>query len=120
MNIGAGGERYVMQRLIKEGYKIVYANYKSRFGEIDIIAQNKSYIIFVEVKTRGENHLGLPREAVNQAKQDRIIKTALIYLSSHKTDLQPRFDVAEVYLDGNNKVMDYQYFENAFSAEGYC
>ena len=120
MNVGGFGERFVMKKLVKEGYKIIFANYKTRFGEIDIIAQNKSYIIFVEVKTRGENHLGLPREAVNLSKQDKIIKSALIYLSNYKTDLQPRFDVAEVYLDESNNVINYQYFENAFTAEGYC
>lgn len=120
MNSGQRGERFVWKKLIKSGYTILSANYKTRYGEIDIIAKNDTYILFVEVKTRGENSIGLPREAVNRTKQSKIIKSAMLYLASHETNLQPRFDVAEVYMDACGKVVEDQYFENAFSAEGYC
>ncbi len=94
---GAAGEVLAARFLREAGYRIVTANYRCRFGEIDIIAEKKPYIAFVEVKTRGENPLYTPREAVTLQKQRRLIKTALLYLQQHPTTLQPRFDVIEVY-----------------------
>ena len=82
--------------LREKGYTILAANYRSRFGEIDIIATDEHYIVFVEVKARSEDAIYAPREAVTAAKQQRILKTAACFLESHVTDLQPRFDVIEI------------------------
>lgn len=111
---GKTGERLSARYLRDNGYDIIGANYHSRFGEIDIIAQNNKYIAFVEVKSRGEKSIATPREAVDFSKQGKIKKTALIYLSKNKTELQPRFDVIEVIFNDNEKPLSINHIENAF------
>jgi putative endonuclease len=119
--LGDKGERKVAEYLKKHKYKIVARNYSCKLGEIDIIAENKEYIVFVEVKTRAEGQMFEAREAVNYSKQQKIIKTATFYLGSQGFDKQPRFDVAEVIVDTKGK-MQVNYFENAFWQEknGYA
>jgi len=94
---GAWGEALAAEYLRKKHYKIEAARYYSRFGEIDLIASNRHFLVFVEVKLRKSGTFALAREYVNRAKQDRIRMTASIYLSQHSTLLQPRFDVIEIY-----------------------
>lgn len=120
MNIGVtgkNGEDMVANYLRKNGWSIVKRNYQCRYGEIDIIAENKQYIIFVEVKTRKENSMVSALEAVDSAKQQRIMLTAQDYMSKVETTLQPRFDVAAVTAkerkDGS-KGYALNYIENAF------
>ncbi len=99
MNIGKtglDGERRVANYLRNKGYTVIKQNYYSRFGEIDIIAENSEYILFVEVKTRKENSLVSGAEAVDAFKQNRILKTANDYLAKTECEKQPRFDVAQV------------------------
>ncbi len=94
---GAWGEAQAADYLRKKHYKIVAARYHSRFGEIDLIAQYRGFLVFVEVKMRKSDRFAMAREYVNRRKQDRIRITASIYLSRNPTHLQPRFDVIEVY-----------------------
>ncbi len=110
---GVIGEEYTEKYLKKQGYEILEKNYHSRFGEIDIIAKNDKYIIFVEVKTRDEKHLYHPFQAVTKSKQSKIILTAQLYLQKKRTNLQPRFDVAGVICK-NNTVVKIDYIPNAF------
>lgn len=111
---GQVGERYAAKQLKKMGYKILYKNYHSRFGEIDIVAANSQYIVFVEVKTRMEKgSLIHPFEAITPQKRAKILATARAYLMVHTETRQPRFDVAAVFTE-NGKVTDFQYLENAF------
>ena len=103
--------------LQKNGWSVIKRNYQCRFGEIDIIAEKDKTIIFVEVKTRAENSIVSPREAVDSRKQQRIILTANDYISKTETLLQPRFDVAEVTtLSRADGTTGYRlnYIENAF------
>ncbi len=94
---GAWGEALAAEYLRKKHYKIVAARYSCRFGEIDLIAQNWKYLVFVEVKLRKSSRFAQAREYVNRQKQDRLRITASIYLSENPTYLQPRFDVIEIY-----------------------
>lgn len=94
---GAWGEALAAQFLQKKRYMIVATNYRSRFGEIDLIVSNRKYLVFVEVKLRKSNHFANAFEYVDIRKQDRLRTTAQIYLSEFPTDLQPRFDVIEIY-----------------------
>ncbi len=112
---GDKGELYTKKQLAKQRYKITATNYSCRFGEIDIIAENKEFICFVEVKTRGENSLGTPADAVDYFKQSRLIKTAEHFLLNNPCELQPRFDVAEVIMKGE-KIISFNYIANAFYA----
>lgn len=114
---GRLGEMAAASYLRKKGYDIVGANYRTRFGEIDIIAKNKNYIVFVEVKTRAENSMFLPREAVDGKKQAKIIKAAMVYLASSGDKLQPRFDVIEIITKNKPEfdVKSLNLIENAFT-----
>lgn len=122
MNGGTGGmgEDCAARLLEEKGYCVVRRNYHSRFGEIDIIAQNGQYIVFAEVKTRDENRLAGPLEAVTAAKRSRIVKTALLYLQSHPTKLQPRFDVIGITTaDKGRVVRNIVHIENAFEGREF-
>ena len=90
--------------------------YQCRFGEIDLIAWDGDILCFVEVKTRTNLQMGLPREYVTPAKQRRIKKTALFYLAAHDLDCPARFDVAEVYAEkpGDKNGVRIEYLEDAF------
>jgi len=94
---GAWGEALAAQYLQKKRYKIIATNYRSRFGEIDLIATNRKYLVFVEVKLRKSDSFAEAREFVDRRKQDRIRTTASMFLAEFPTDSQPRFDVIEIY-----------------------
>ena len=94
---GVWGEALAADYLRKKHYKIEACGYHSRFGEIDLIATNRNYIVFVEVKLRKNADFAMAREYVNRKKQDRIRMTASIYLSENISAKQPRFDVIEIY-----------------------
>lgn len=118
---GKLGEAYVKQMLQEKGYFVLHTNYHSRFGEIDIIAKDCKYIIFIEVKTRDVNRMGEPLEAVTKTKQKKIVQTALLYLQEHAElqNLQPRFDVAGLITHGREKqIKEVQYITNAFDGGG--
>lgn len=114
--IGALGEVTAARYLRDHHYDIIAGNFHSRLGEIDIIAENKSYLCFVEVKARSENSLYSPKEAVTASKQKKIIATAQHFLQHYKTKKQPRFDIIEVFIE-SDKVKDVHYIENAFDAQ---
>ena len=95
--VGAWGERLAAEFLRKKGYKLVSANYKCRFGEIDLIVKNRKFLVFVEVKLRKSDRFARAAEFVDNRKQARIRMTASLYLSDCSTKLQPRFDVIEIY-----------------------
>ena len=98
---GAAGEVLAARFLRQQGYTILACNYRCRQGEVDIIACDRSYIAFVEVKTRQKGGMLSPREAVTVAKRRRLTATAALYLSRYPTALQPRFDVIEVLTEAN-------------------
>ncbi len=114
---GAWGEALAAEYLRKKHYQIVACGYRSRFGEIDIIAKNRKYLAIVEVKLRKNADFAQAREFVHAKKQDRIRVTAEIYLSQHPTNLQPRFDVIEIYApEGINTAKpEIFHLEDAFS-----
>ena len=113
---GSYGERLVAGALEKNHWTILERNFRSRFGEIDLIAAGKEYIIFVEVKLRRTARFAEAREFVTKDKQRKLRATAEWYLTTHPTSLQPRFDVAEVYAPGGAQTADpvIRYWQNAF------
>lgn len=94
---GAWGEALAAEYFRKKRYKIVAAGYHSRFGEIDLIVQSRTYLVFVEVKLRKNADFAPAREFVDRKKQDRLRTTASVFLSENPTDLMCRFDVIEIY-----------------------
>lgn len=113
---GAAGEVFAARHLRDQGYTILCANYRTRFGEVDIIAEKDTYIVFVEVKSRAQDAYYSPREAVTAEKQRRIVKTALLFLSQNPTNKQPRFDVIEVVTAVGEpmKLLEIHHLENAY------
>ena len=95
--LGAWGEAIAAEALKARGFTVVEQNYRSRYGEIDIIAENREYLVFAEVKLRKSAYFGAAREFVDLRKQERLRATAAIWLEEHETGLQPRFDVIEIY-----------------------
>ena len=112
---GMQGEELTAKYLTGLGFKIIAKNFHSRYGELDLVAVNEIFILFVEVKTRKANSLVLPAEAVFNSKIKKIIKTAVIFLEKNKQFkfLQPRFDVSEVVIKSLDSI-NLNYIENAF------
>ena len=109
---GSAGQATAARYLKRHGYTIVGQNYACRFGEVDIIARDSRYIVFVEVKTRKSEAFAAAREYVTVAKQARVQKAAMLWLQSNETELQPRFDVIEVI--GQGLAQKINHIENAF------
>lgn len=100
--IGIKGEDISANYLIKNGYNLIERNYRSKNGEIDLIALNNNEIVFIEVKTRTNLKYGMPIEAINYKKKRCIIKTAKEYVYKNKyKNINIRFDVIEIYLLNN-------------------
>lgn len=96
-NLGYYGETKAVSYLKRKGYSIVERNFSCRFGEIDIIASKADYVVFVEVKLRKNADFAMAREFVTVSKQRRIISAASLWLAKSECELQPRFDIIEVY-----------------------
>lgn len=110
---GVIGEKLTCKYYREKGYRLLAVNYRSRFGEIDVIAQKNDVIVFCEVKTRSEKTYYSPKEAVTAAKQAKIKNTALIYIDENKLGKYSiRFDVSEVYSKDNRYKLNI--IENAF------
>jgi putative endonuclease len=98
---GRLGERLARWRLMLSGYRIIEANYRTRYGEIDIVAKDGDDLVFVEVKTKRSKDYGPPEEAVDERKQQKLTKMALMYLTERAGgDTACRFDVVTVDLSG--------------------
>jgi len=94
LEFGKQAEKAAVKFLKNRGYKVIQCNYKTKFGEIDIIAEDKGVICFVEVKARHSKLFGEPSEAVSAAKQRQISKAAICYLKENNLlDHSARFDV---------------------------
>ena len=116
IELGKSGEETAILFLKQKGYKIIQTNYKSRLGEVDIIAWDKDFICFIEVKTRTTLEKGLPEESITKNKQHQITKAALSYLKENKLwDKPARFDVVSVLR--NEEVNKIELIQNAFELE---
>ena len=110
--LGRIGEQMVADFLRARGYIIFYRNYRSSFGEIDIIAEDREKLLFVEVKTRSSDSLMSPADAVDAIKRDKIIRTAKSFRTKAHHTGKYRFDIAEVLIDG--KKIKINYIKDAF------
>jgi len=103
--LGKSGERIASAYLQKNGYIILSKNYRRKCGEIDIIARQGDYLVFIEVKTRTTTSHGHPLEAVTQRKQKQISKVAQYYLAENNLfDTAARFDVVAVTILNNGRI----------------
>ena len=103
--VGAWGESVAANYLRGKRYNVIATGYRCRFGEIDLIAEHRKNLVFVEVKLRKTNEFAEAMEHVDHFKRKKLKKTAQMYLSTYPTKLQPRFDVIQIYApDGANTV----------------
>ena len=117
MTRGTLGEDIAAQLLERKGFTILDRNWRTRAGELDVVAADGRYLVFAEVKLRADSRHGAAREFVTPAKQRRILAAAGEWLAAHETTLQPRFDVIEIYLPrGAHEPSAVQHLENAFEA----
>lgn len=112
-------EDLACQYLKNKGFELIERNYSSRFGEIDLIMQDNKYIVFIEVRYRKSNIFGSATESVTYTKQQKIIKTASLYLQKHKklSKFPARFDVVSISgpLESDNlNSIDFDWISNAF------
>jgi putative endonuclease len=115
--LGNWGEEKAANYLRRKGYTILERNFSCRFGEIDIIAKRRGYVVFAEVKLRKNANFAEAREFVTASKQQRIISTARLWLSRHgMEELQPRFDVIEIYAPygEESRHVEINHIEDAF------
>jgi putative endonuclease len=113
--LGARAERLAADHLLARGYRIVARNYRTRGGEIDLVAQDGDTLVFVEVRARSRADLGAPFETVGRVKQRRVARAAEAWLVAHDATRAPaRFDVISVLVVGDRPEL--QHFENAFEA----
>ncbi len=113
---GKRGEQLAATYLRQKGYTILERNYSGPYGEIDLIAQKDSFLVFVEVKERKSGSLVDPLEAVTKSKQKKLWLTAQQYLQECSPEsLQPRFDVIAVYKQSAENTL--VHIENAFQGD---
>lgn len=114
--LGRWGEALTAEYLRQRGYRVTAAGWQCRYGEIDLIAEKGGYLCFVEVKLRKDDRFAPARAFVDAGKRDRLHKAAELYLAQYSGNLQPRFDVAEVYAPEGTRTKEPSviYLENAF------
>jgi putative endonuclease len=111
--LGKKGEEVALRFLKKKGYRIIETNYVCKLGEMDLIAEEKDTLVFIEVKTRTSMHFGPPQLAVTQFKQRQMSKVALNFLKEKKLeDVKARFDVVAILL--GQKGEEIELIRNAF------
>jgi putative endonuclease len=111
-SLGQKGETLAIEYLQKAGYKIRHRNWRSGKKELDIVAENNDFVVFVEVKTRTDDYLEHPANAITREKQRSIIFAADGYIQRYNLNKESRFDVITVIVKGETPDIDH--IENAF------
>ena len=112
--LGIWGEKIAMEYLQKRGYQIVETNFRCREGEIDIVARDNDYLVFVEVRTRSSSEFGTPEESVTAAKKKKLVTLAFAYLQSHRNlPSLWRFDVVAIESEREGEVTRLNLIQNA-------
>ena len=112
--VGAFGEGIAKDYLEKHGYEVIQTNFRCSVGEIDIVARDKDYIVFVEVRTRRSSGFGTPEESITPAKKAKLIDLAHFYLQEHGDPSSLwRIDVVAVDLGPGGKISEVRLIRNA-------
>ncbi|MDD5687262.1 MAG: YraN family protein [Elusimicrobia bacterium] len=111
--LGKLGEGLAKNFLKESGYKIIKENFRTKYGEIDLIAEDKNTIVFVEVKTRNSDTYGVPQLSVNFYKQKHLTRAALIFIKKNALNTNYRFDIISIF---NGKV---EHIKNVFAPSNY-
>lgn len=117
LSLGSKGEEAAAGILKENGYKIIACNYKTKLGEIDIIARDRDTYVFIEVKTRRSSRFGMPAEAIVSHKQKQISKAALSFLKANNLlEARSRFDVVSILWGADGKP-EASLIKNAFELD---
>jgi len=118
VEMGRAAEDAAAKFLRRKGYRILHRNLRMSGGEIDIVAEHRGVLVFVEVKARSSDEFGTPLEAVDGRKQRKLTKLALQYLAEHESAWRNcRFDVVEVYMRRDGKIERMELITDAFDAQ---
>jgi putative endonuclease len=118
--LGDRGERAAIRFLKSQRMRILDRQHRNQFGEVDIIALDRGCIVFIEVKTRSSTAAGLPFEAVDRQKQQKLTRTALAWLKKRRRLDQPaRFDVVSILWAADHDEPQIEHFRNAFEPQGF-
>ncbi len=109
---GLLGEMRAAQYLIRKGYRILSANFRTKAGEIDIIAENDDFLCFIEVKSRHEGGYFAPSEAVDLKKEENVKSAAAAFIALSKTTMPVRYDIIEVVFSKDKYAV--RHIKNAF------
>ena len=111
-SLGEQGEELAAAYLKEKGYRILHRNWKSGKKELDIVAENKDYVVFVEVKTRTEKFLANPQDTISREKMKFMIFAADVYIRRYNINKESRFDIVTIIAKGENFTIEH--LENAF------
>ena len=115
--LGWQAERFAARRLSGLGYRVLARNVSTPVGEIDLIAEHRDFLVFIEVRSRREDSPVRPRETITVRKQRHIVRCAESYMrAKNLLNRSYRFDVVEVVFDDNQRVKDFGVIEAALSA----
>ncbi|MBI5634082.1 MAG: YraN family protein [Nitrospirae bacterium] len=111
-DVGKKGEDLAVALCRERGFTIIEQNFRTPFGEIDIIAKDGNIFVFIEVKARTGDTYGAPFEAVTRRKRDKISKVAMSYLKRFRKEVPARFDVISISMKSG--MPDLEYIQDAF------
>ncbi|MFH1678483.1 MAG: YraN family protein [Candidatus Omnitrophota bacterium] len=112
LETGRRGESLAAEFLQNKGYRIIERNYRTRYAEIDLVAEYKDIIVFVEVRTKKNERFGSPEETINRAKVQKLIKNAKDYMAIKKYDKAYRIDAVCIVLDKSQSPKRLDHYEN--------
>ena len=115
IKIGKFGQQLAAQFLLKKGYQLLASNYHCQAGELDLILIDNQQIVFVEVKTRLSTDFGLPEEAINQTKKEKLYQASLDYLEQEQINHDNwRIDCLAIEIDKHNKKAKIRHHKNIY------
>lgn len=115
VSLGRIGEEKATEYLLQQGYRIIERNFRCTLGEIDIIAEEAGYLVFIEVRSRHDSCFGLPQETVNWVKQRKLKQLASYYLKIKKSwERKCRFDVMGIIFDQQTNIKSLELIKDAF------
>ena len=118
--VGRLGEKLAQRFLKRRGYRVRETNFHCRGGEIDVVAQQRDCLVFIEVRTKSSLDFGTPEESITRAKKEKLIASALTYIDTHQ-NLPPswRIDVVAIEIDYKGKAKRIEIIENAIEQQYY-
>lgn len=103
--VGKKGEKLAQDFLKSKGYRILEANYRSSIGELDIVAENKNRLAFVEVRTRSSAEYGTPEESITEIKKEKLVSLCMEYINTHDISREWHLDLVAVELNQEGKLV---------------